>query len=130
MHAIVLAAFCVVGFLVGGVLGAAAILLPWALVTVITWHLRGHKADLPREVVTSSRPSVYADIEEIIGRLDAIAQDRGWDIGKRFEIARMACENRAATFDELERRYDKGIRSALYKERKGGSGDPETDSTV
>jgi len=47
-----------------------------------------------------------ADIADVIDRLEDIARERNWDLTKRFEIARLACEYPTMTIEELERRYD------------------------
>jgi len=130
IHLATLVAFAMMGFFVGGVLGAAAIVVPWVLVLAAFRWLQGHRSDATPGHTRQPRPSVYADIEEVISRLEDIAQDRNWDIGKRFEIARMACENPTTTFDELERRYDQGLKSALHQSRQVTSQQSNPDASV
>src|SRR5688572_8061040 len=94
------------------------------------WRLRARNAqDLP-EPAEQPQPSVYADIEDVIDRLDDLARERNWDLAKRFAIACMACENRKLTFDELERRYDRGLRPAREKTRQNTPESPEDDESV
>jgi hypothetical protein len=76
------------------------------------------------------QPSDYADMEDVVDRLDDLARERNWDLGKRFEIARMACENRTMTFDELERCYDRGLRSAPDKIPQDAPEGPKNDGQV
>ncbi len=129
MHAAALVATGTAGFLVGGAAGAAAGVLAWTVVLIAWWRLRARKTQaLP--IPAEPQPSVYADIDDVIDRLDDLARERNWDLGKRFVIARMACENRTMTFDELERRYDRGLRSALDKIRQDASEGPENDGLV
>ena len=110
VHAAALIGMSTTGFLVGGATGAAAIVVAWIAVQIACWRLLDLNAQAPLEPAEQAQPDAYADIEDIIERLDDFARERGWDLGKRFDIARMACENRTVTFDELERRYDRGIR--------------------
>ena len=127
MHAAALVATGTAGFLVGGAEGAAAGVLAWTVVLIAWWRLRARNAQPLPGPAEQPQPSVYADIEDVIDRLDDLARERNWDLGKRFDVARMACENRTMTFDELERRYDRGLRSALDKIRQDASEGPKND---
>jgi uncharacterized protein (DUF1778 family) len=130
MHAAALVATGTAGFLVGGAAGAAAGVLAWTAVLIVWWQLRARNALALPGPTAPPQPSAYADIEDIVDRLDDVARERNWSIGKRFEIARLACENRTTTFDELERRYDRGIRSAPEKTRQNTPESPEDDESV
>jgi len=129
MHAAALVATGTAGFLVGGAAGAAAGVLAWTVVLITWWRLRVHNARaLPGPA--EPRPSIYADIEDVIDRLDDVARERNWDLGKRFVIARLACENRTTSIDELERRYDRGLGSAPEKTRQNTPESPEDDESM
>jgi hypothetical protein len=114
MHAVGIFAFGTAGYLVGGASGAAAVVVTWTVVLIACWRLRVRNKQTLSRLAAQRQSSAYADIEEVIDRLEDLARERNWDLGKRFEIARLACENPAATFDELERLYDRGLRSALH----------------
>jgi hypothetical protein len=129
-HAAALLAAGTAGFLVGGAAGAAAGVVAWTVVLITWWRLRVHNARALPGPAEQPRPSIYADIEDVIDRLDDVARERNWDLGKRFAIACMACENRTMTFDELERRYDLGFRSAPDKIRQDASEGPNNDGSV
>jgi len=90
------------------------------------WRLRARNT---QALLGPAEPqaSVYADIDDVIDRLDDRARERNWSLGKRFEIARLACENRTISIDELERLYDRGIRSAPDKTRQDSSEGPKSD---
>jgi hypothetical protein len=103
------------GFVAGGTAGAVAGAVLCTVAWLTWWRLRTHTSPVMAEPEES--PSVYADVEDVIDQLDDLARERGWDLPKRLEIARMACENRATPFDELERRYDRGLRSAIANSR-------------
>ena len=130
MHAAALVATGTAGFLVGGAAGAAAGVLAWTVVLIAWWRLRARNAQALPGPAEQPQPSAYADIEDVIDRLDDLARERNWDLGKRFDIARMACENRTMTFDELERHYDRGLRSAPEKTRQNTPESPEDDESV
>ena len=130
MHAAVLVATGAAGFFLGGAEGAAAGVLAWTAVLIGWWRLRARNAQALPVPTEPPQPSVYADIDDVIDRLDDLARERNWSLGKRFEIARMACENRTMTFDELERRYDRGLRSAPEKTRQNTPESPEDDESV
>jgi hypothetical protein len=102
------------GFFLGGALGAAAIVIAPMVVLIACWGLWVRNKQTLSRLAAQRQSSAYADIEDVIDRLEDLARERNWDLGKRFEIARLACENPAATFDELERLYDRGLRSALH----------------
>ena len=123
-HAAALIATGTAGFLISGAAGACAVVVAWTIVLTARWWLRVRKAQSLPVPTEQPVPSVYADIEEVIDRLDDLARERDWDLGKRFEIARMACENRTLTFDQLERRYELGFRSAPDKSRQDDSEQP------
>ena len=129
MHAAALVATGTAGFLVGGAAGAAAGVLAWTVLLIAWWRLRARDTQVlpgPAE----PQASVYADIEDVIDRLDDVARERNWDLGKRFVIARLACENRTMSVDELERRYDQELRSAPEKTRQNTPESPEDDESV
>jgi hypothetical protein len=110
-HAATLVAAGGAGFLVGGAEGAAAGVVAWTAVLVGCWWFQAHTQVLP-EPAGEPEHEIYADFDDFVERLDDLAQERGWNIDKHFGIARMACANRTMTFDELERRYDRGRTSA------------------
>jgi hypothetical protein len=110
MRAAALVATGTAGFLVGGAAGAAAGVLAWAVVLTAWLRLRARNAQVlpgPRE---QPQPSIYADFDDVIDRLDDIARERNWSLGKRYAIARMACENPTMTIDALEQRYERQFR--------------------
>lgn len=112
------------GYLVGGASGVAAVVVAWPAVVFVWRRLQARKTRaLPRSP-EQAHSSDCVDIEDVIDRLDDLARERGWDLRKRFEIARMASENRTTPFDELERRYDLGLGSALHKTRQDGEEGP------
>lgn len=111
-HAAALLAAGTAGFLVGGAAGALAGLVAWTVVLITWWRLRVHNARALPDPAERPQPSIYADIDDVMERLDDLARERNWGLGKHFAIARMACENRTMTFDELERRYDRELGSA------------------
>jgi uncharacterized protein (DUF1778 family) len=126
-YAAALVATGVAGFLVAGAAGAAAGVIA-GVVALITWRrLRARNTQALPAPAEQPQASVYADIEDIIDRLDDLAWERNWDLAKRFGIACMACENRTMTFDELERLYDLGFRSAPDKVRRDASEGPKND---
>ena len=127
MHVAAFVATSSVGFLVGGTAGAAAVVLAWTAVLIAWWWLRARNAQALLPPAEQPQPSAYVDLEEVIDRLDDLAQERNWDLAKRFEIAQMACENRTMTFDELERLYDRGLRSAPDRSRQVDSEGPKID---
>jgi len=104
------------GFVAGGTAGAVAGAVLCTVAWLTWWRRRTRLSPVISE--PAEPPSVYADVEDVIDQLDDLARERGWDLPKRLEIARMACENRATPFDELERRYDRGLRSAIDNSRK------------
>jgi hypothetical protein len=105
LHAAALIYIGTTGFLIGGAAGAAAGVGAWAVVLIAWWQLRARRAPAPPGPAEPKQVSA-ADIEEVIDRLDDIARERNWDLHKRFDIARMACEYPTMTIDELERRYE------------------------
>jgi hypothetical protein len=130
MHAAALVATGTVGYLVGGATGAAAGVLAWTILLIARWRLRPRNTQALPVPAEQPQPTTYADIDEVIERLDDLARERNWDLDKYFAIARMACENRTMTFDELERRYDRGLRSAPEKTRQNTPESPENDESV
>jgi len=130
MHAAALVATGTAGFLVGGAAGAAAGVLAWTAVLIAWWQLRARNALALPVPAERPQPSIYADIDDVIDRLDDLARERNWNLDKYFAIARMACENRTMTFDELERRYDRGFKSAPDKIRQDASEGPKNDESV
>jgi hypothetical protein len=127
VHAAALIAVGTVGFLAGGVSGVVAVVVGWTVALIALWRIQARIGRSPPEPAERRQPSAYADIEDVIDRLDDLARERNWDLGKRFDIARMACENRTTAFDELERRYDRGLRSAFDRLRPGASEGPKND---
>jgi hypothetical protein len=137
MHAAALigtgtAGFLVVGaagFLVGGAAGAVAGVLA-CTVFVIAWWLWTRNAQALPGPAGQPRPSACKDFDEIVERLNDLAHERNWDLGKHYAIAHMACENRTITFDELERRYDRGVRSERIRQiRQDFSEAPKNDGS-
>jgi hypothetical protein len=112
------------GFLVGGAPGATAAVVVWTAVLIACWRLRAQALPGPAE---QPQPSAYSDIEDVIDRLDDLARERNWDLAKRLDIARLACENRTMTFDELGDLYDRGLRSAPGRIRQDASAGPKND---
>ena len=136
MQKMSLVAFGTAGFLVGGTPGVAAVMAPWALLIVASKRLReGKPKRTSRAPAVSGKRSqhpAYANITDVIERLEDIAKQGNWDLDKRLEIARMACENPDVTFDALERGYDRGLRSVLDKARKNtpdGPANPAYDDS-
>lgn len=109
------------GFVAGGTEGAVAGAVLCTAAWFSWWRLERRNVPAVAGTYEQTQPSIYADVEDVIDQLDDLARERGWDLSKRLEIARMACENRATPFDELERRYDRGLRSAIDNAPKGGS---------
>jgi hypothetical protein len=128
MHAAALVAAGTAGFFVGGAKGAAAVVVAWVVVLIARWRLRARNAQALPGPAEQPQPSAYADIEDVIDRLDDLARERNWDLAKRLDIARMACENRTMTFDELERLYDRGLRSAPGRIQQDASEGPKNDA--
>ena len=129
LHAAAFIAIATAGFLISGVLGAATVAIWWAAVLIVGRRLRTSSAQASAGPTEQPHASEYADIEDINDILEDIAQRRNWDLDKRFDIARMACENRTTTFDELERRYDRGARSAFARLRQDMSGELKNDES-
>lgn len=127
MHAAALVATGTAGFLVGGAAGAAAGVLAWTAVLIAWWRLRARYVQVLPGPAGQPQPSTYADIDDVIERLDDLARERNWGLGKHFAIARMACENPTTTFDELGRGYDRGLRPAPDKIRQDASEGPKND---
>jgi hypothetical protein len=125
-----IAAFIVVmaaGFTVGGASVAATVAVWWAVVLIVRrrfWNIRSQAVTGPE---LRPQPMTYEKFEDVNDLLEDIAQRRNWELEKRFDIARLACENQTTTFDELERRYDQGIRSAYSMRRKDASKEWNTD---
>ena len=113
VHAAAFSAIASAGFVIGGVSGAATVVVWWTAVLIVGRRLRTINAQAPAGPADQPQTSEYADIEDVNDILEDLAHKRNWDLDKRFDIARMACENRTTTFDELERRYDRGVRSAF-----------------
>jgi hypothetical protein len=129
LHAAAFIAIATAGFLIGGVSGAATVVVWWAAALIVGKRLRTTNAQVPAEPAEQPHASEYADIEDVNDILDDLAQRRNWDLDKRFDIARMACENRTTTFDELERRYDRGARSAFARLRQDAPEEPKNDES-
>lgn len=127
IYAVALFAGGIMGYFVGGAIGVTAVVTGWAATLIVLRRLKGHGEQRNREPVDGPQTSIYANIDDVIDRLDELALERDWDLGKRFEIALMACENPSTTFDELERRYDRGTRSAFDRLQRGTSVGPKND---
>jgi len=117
------------GFLIGGVWGAATVVVWWAAALIVGKRLRTNNVQAPAKPAERPQVSVYADIEDVNDILEALAHRRNWDLDKRFDIARMACENRATNFDELERRYDRGVRSVFARLWQDIPKEPKNDES-
>ena len=109
------------GYLVGGASGAAVVVVAWSAVVLAWRRLRARNARSLAGPAEQPPSSAYADIEDVIDRLDDLAAAREWDLPKLLAIARMACENRTTPFDELERRYDLEMRSNFGRPQQDGS---------
>jgi len=125
LHAAAFIAAATAGFLISGVSGAATVVVWWAAALILGRRLR--KTSVQQVPAEQPQASEYADIEDVNDILEDLAQRRNWDLEKRFDIARMACENRTTTFDELERRYDHGFRSLFARARQGIPEDAKND---
>ena len=113
VYAVGLIAMGAAGFLIGGTWTAFALVVSWSALFSACWRLRPHKSQARPRSAEKSSPKLYAGIDGIFESLGDIADERGWNIEKRLEIAGMACERRDMTFDELEKLYDRGVRSLL-----------------
>ena len=129
LHAATFIAIATAGFLIGGVSGAATVVVWWAAALIVGKRLRTNNVQAPAQPKEQPQASEYADIEDVNDILEDLAQRRNWDLDKRFDIARMACEKRTTTFDELERRYDRGVRSAFAGLRQGIPKEPKNDES-
>ena len=129
LHAAAFIAIATAGFLIGGVWGAATVVVWWAAALIVGKRLRTNNVQAPAGPAERPQASEYADIEDVNDILEDLAQRRNWDLDKRFDIARMACENRTTNFDELERRYDRGVRSVFARLRKGIPKEPKNDES-
>jgi len=105
LHAAALIVTGTAGFLLGGVAGAAAGVGACAVVLIARRRLGARNTAV---VPTPMKPRQFsaADIADVVERLEDIARERNWSLGKRFDIARMACEYPTMTIEDLERRYD------------------------
>jgi hypothetical protein len=127
LHTTAIITITIAGFLVGGASIAAAFAVSWAAVLIVRWRI-GSMRSKPLTVDEERRQSTtYANFEDVNDCLEEIAQRRNWDLDKRFDIARLACENRTTTFDELERRYDRGARSAFSRLKQDTSRESNSD---
>jgi hypothetical protein len=129
LHAAAFIAIATVGVLIGGVLGAATVVVWWTAALIVGKRLWTNNVQAPAGPAERPQASEYADIEDVNDILEDLAQRRNWDLDKRFDIARMACENRTTTFDELERRYDRGVRSVFARLRQGIPKEPKNDES-
>jgi hypothetical protein len=102
----------VVGYIFGGMLGAAALLALWAGVLFSCGYLRARRKPAADGTGSREKVSVYADIDAVNDRLEEVARERRWGLEKRLEIARIACENPSVPFEELESLYERGFRAA------------------
>lgn len=122
MQTVAIVASGTTGFLVAGLPGATAGVLA-GTAAIFAWWCFGARRKRP--IPTSVQRSPYLDVEDIIDQLDELARERGWDSRKMLEIARMACEHRGTSIDELEWHYDQGLRSSQDQ----GTGPKDDDST-
>ena len=99
--------------LVGYASGKVVLIIGVLLVLIALWRVRVRASQTLLQPSANAHYQTYAHIDEILDRLEDLSQQRNWDIDKRFEVARMACENPAATIDELERLFDEGHRSSF-----------------
>ena len=129
LHAAAFIAIATAGFLIGGVWGAATVVVWWAAALIVGKRLRTNNVQAPAGPAERPQASEYADIEDVNDILEDLAHRRNWDLDKRFDIARMVCENRTTNFDELERRYDRGVRSAFARLRQGIPKEPKNDES-
>jgi hypothetical protein len=111
------AAFGTAGYILDGSWGVLTGLLAWLVLRIACWRMGAGAGNVLPWRGRLLSVSAYHGIDEVIDELDAIASERGWDLDKRLDIARMVCENRGMGVDELEQRYDRGERSALYTAR-------------
>ena len=109
IHAAFLIATGAVGLVMGGAAGAAAGVGAYA-VGLITWCLVTINAEVLPEPVEPPQFSAYEEIEDDFDSLEQLAQERSWHPDKRLAIARMAHEYPIMTIDELERRYEDGVK--------------------
>jgi len=124
MHVTAFGVITAAGFILGGAKGAATVAVWWAVVLIVRRRLLANNAQAGTGPETRSQSLTYEHIEDVNDCLEDIARRRNWDLDKRFDIARMACENRTTTFDELERRYDRGVRSEFSRRRQDTSQQP------
>ena len=114
--------FDTAGFPVGGRPGVTATMTPWAQLMVAYGRFRArrqmHKFHTPETNAKLPQHAAYANITDVVDRLESIAKQGNWNLEKRLEIARMACEKPAVTFEQLEYGYDRGFRSVLDKARQ------------
>jgi hypothetical protein len=129
-HAATLIATGSAGFLVSGAEGAVAAMVVWAAVLIGSRQFRARDAQSRPGSAERPRHSAHADIYDVIDRLDDLARERNWNLAKRFDIARIACENRTMTIDELERLYDQRFSSAPDKIRQDAQEGPKNDGSV
>lgn len=98
-----------VGYFFGGMLGAAALLALWAAVLFSCGYLRARRESAADGA--GEKASIYANIDVVNDRLEEVARERRWDLEKRLEVARIACENPTVPFEELESLYERGFRA-------------------
>ena len=108
-----LIAMGIAGFFIGGTWTAVALSISWSALATAFWRSRIRKRQAQTQSEQMPPPMLYGAIDEIFEALGAIARERGWDIDKRLEIARLACERSELTLDDLEKLYDQGGRSLL-----------------
>ena len=129
MRVITLMGCAIAGYLAGGIWGAVGLLLLWAGVLLACRQFGGRGTQNAEQPEVAAKTSVFANIDAVNDTLEDIARDRGWDLDKRLEVARLACEYPSVSVDELEDLYERGLRAVpdesgqdAAKARKNGDG--------
>ena len=124
-----LIAMAIAGFFIGGTWATFALVVLWSIVVLACWHFRAREASRPSRSKGTPPASLYAQIDEIFAGLAVTARERGWDIDKRLEIARLSCERPEMTVDDLESLYDQGTISLLGEKLRKGPGSPHNNES-
>lgn len=111
MRVMTLLGCAVAGYLLGGLWGAAGLVILWASVLLVCrqYGMDGTANVSQPEVMTGTLD--VANFEAMVDSLEEVARNREWTLDKRLEIARLACENPSMPVDELEDFYDRGLRA-------------------